>query len=586
MRKLSFLLAILLLLSACLLTACKEGEPQETPPANSTPQATTPEETTPEPDEPLLDPSLSISLQELSNYEIIYARDSSQEVKDEVKKLVSAIFDSFGVMLNQRTDLYYEGVESLKKGQYEILVGHTNREESDTLLSALRWDDYGYGMVGDKLIITGKNEDGTLSVLRSFIERVKGSTENETLFFDNENASIVTFDYPHPNLTVNGVAVQELFILCNTQELGGVAQIIRDAILEASGIAVPIVTDKEIDNLENVILVGDTAHIDVELAPDEIVYPTGKEYYIDTNRGCAWLQAKTTAGYLSAAADLAMQLSGKGGDNVVLADGRCDGEDAMAVMSFNLMAGAQKGDKRVDRVVEIILKYRPAIIGVQEATDNWMGILRECLGDIYTVVGVGRNADGHDEHSAILFLTEEFTLVDSGTKWLSDTPDVPGSQLSSAKTPYPRIMTYALLSRKSDEKQFLHVNTHLDYGSTPEEEQVKVEQMQVVFNEIAKLADVPTIITGDFNATVGSPVYQKITEEGYYEAAAHIPAVDRKPTYHGLMGTTGAPRHIDFIFCKGMYHADYYRICTERVDNENVSDHYPILSILSFISGK
>ena len=588
MRKLSFLLAILLLLSACLLTACKEDEPKETTPTNSTPQATTPEETTPEPDEPLLDPSLSISLQELANYEIIYARDSSQEVKDEVKKLVSAIFDSFGVMLNQRSDLFYEGVESLKKGQYEILIGCTNREESETFLNKyeLKWSDYGYAIVGDKLVIASQNEDGTLEALRAFIQYVNKNRDNE-VFFSNADLYLITdTSFPHPNLTVNGIAVEELSILCNEEPLGGVAQIIRDAIIEASGIAVPIVTDSEIDRIENKLVVGSTNQIIIDPAPEDITYPTGKEFYISKLAGGLFVEADSTAGYLSAAAHIAAQIAAAKTEKVVLECKKHEGEDAIGVMSFNLMAGAQKGDKRVDRVVEIILKYRPAIIGVQEATDNWMDILRERLGDIYTVVGVGRNADGHDEHSAILFLTEEFTLVDSGTKWLSDTPDVPGSQLSSAKTPYPRIMTYALLSRKSDEKQFLHVNTHLDYGSTPEEEQVKVEQMQVVFNEIAKLADVPTIITGDFNATVGSPVYQKITEEGYYEAAAHIPAVDRKPTYHGLMGTTGAPRHIDFIFCKGMYHADYYRVCTERVDNENVSDHYPILSILSFISGK
>ena len=127
MRKLRFLLAILLLLSTCTMAACKEKTPEAT-----TPQATTPEQTTPEPDAPVV--HAKILLAALADYEIIYAKDSSQEVKDEVKKLVNAIFDSFGVMLNQRSDLFYEGVESLKKGQYEILIGCTNREESDTLL--------------------------------------------------------------------------------------------------------------------------------------------------------------------------------------------------------------------------------------------------------------------------------------------------------------------------------------------------------------------------------------------------------------------------------------------------------------------
>ncbi len=577
MKKLSFLLAIVLLLSACLMTACKHPVPPDAP-QGTTPQVTTPEETTPEPDKPLLDPSLSISVEELINYEIIYAKDSSQEVKDEVKKLVGAIFDTFGVMLNQRTDLYYEGVESLKKGQYEILIGHTNRAESETLLSALRWDDYGYGMVGDKLVITGKNEDETLRVLRDFIERVKASAEDEKVFFNNESQCIITCDYPHPDLTVNGIPVEELSILCNEEELGGVAQIIRDAIIDASGIAVPIITDADVKEGDKLFVVGESAHITIDAWIGAGV--TGNDYCIHTAEELIWIDAQTAAGYLSAAAELAMQLSGKGGDNVSFTAGKREGEDAIAVMSFNLMAGAQNGDKRVDRVISIIKKYRPAVIGVQEATDNWMNILRERLGDTYTVVGVGRNADGHDEHSAILFLTEEFELLEGGTKWLSDTPDTAGSKF--AESHYTRIMTYALLSRKSDGKQFLHVNTHLDYGSTDAEEQVKVKQMQVIFNEIAKLPDVPTIITGDFNATVSSPVYDKILEEGYFDSSRVNCKNQVANTYHGLMGTTGAPSHIDYIFASAGLTDRYYRVCRERVGHENVSDHYPILSILSF----
>ncbi len=577
MRRLSFLLAILLLLSTCTMAACKEKTPETT-----TPQDTTPEQTTPEPDAPVVHAKILSAA--LSNYEIIYAKDSSQEVKDEVKKLVNAIFDSFGVMLNQRSDLFYEGVESLKKGQFEILIGCTNREESETFLNKyeLNWSDYGYAIVGDKLVIASQNEDGTLEALRAFVQYVSKNQDNE-VFFSNADLYLITdTSFPHPNLSVNGIAVDELSILCNEESLGGVAQIIRDAIIEASGIAVPIVTDSEIENIEGKLVVGSTNQIIIDPAPEDITYPTGKEFYISKLAGGLFVEANSTAGYLSAAAHIAAQIAATTTEKVVLECKKHEGEDAIGVMSFNLMAGAQKGDKRVDRVIELILKYCPAVIGVQEATDNWMGILRERLGDIYTVVGVGRNAEGHDEHSAILYCTAEFDCLESGTKWLSDTPDVAGSKFADSH--YTRIMTYALLSRKSDGKQFLHVNTHLDYGSTPEEEQVKVAQMQVLFEEIAKLHEAPTIITGDFNATVGSPVYELIMEKGYEDSCSA--SLVSAPTYHGLMGTTGTPSHIDFAFSKGMQSIDYYRICNERVDNENVSDHYPIFSILSFASGK
>jgi endonuclease/exonuclease/phosphatase family metal-dependent hydrolase len=549
------------------MTACKEKKPEAT-----TPQSTTPEETTPEPDETVV--HASISLEALANYEIVVAKSSSEEADALTKQLQQAMQNVFDLPFTLKTENAYN------ETQYEILIGETGRKESTEFLGKynMTWRDYGYAIVGDKLVIRGTNEDGTLEALRAFLSYVRGHNKSE-VFFTNANLYLVTdTSYPFPNLTINGIAAKQLSILCNEESLGGVAQIIRDAIIEASGIAVPIVTDSEIESIENKLVVGCTNQIIIDPAPEDITYPTGKEFYISELAGGLFVEADSTAGYLSAAAYIAAQIAAAKTENVVLECKKHEGEDAIGVMSFNLMAGAQKGDKRVDRVIEIILKYRPAVIGVQEATDNWMNLLRERLGDIYTIVGVGRNAEGHDEHSAILYLTEEFDCLESGTKWLSDTPDVAGSKF--AESHYTRIMTYALLSRKSDGKQFLHVNTHLDYGTTEQEEAVKVAQMEVLFGEIGKLnlGEIPIIITGDFNATVDSPVYEMITTTKGYQDSCHGPAI-QSPTYHALMGTTGTPSHIDFIFENGFAYA-FYRICNERVNNENVSDHYPVFAIL------
>lgn len=582
MKKLSFLLAILLLFSA-FITACNKNEaPQATTPPETTLANTTPEETTSVPlDTPIV--HTSISKEQLEKYEVIYAKNSSSEVKSEVKPLVEAVFNAFDVMLNQRTDLYYEGVESLAKGQYEILIGNTNREESETFLSTLRWDDYGYGIVGDKLVIAGKNEDGTLMALRAFLEHIQKNEKDGEIFFTNENRLLIQKQYPFPTVTINGIAAEELSILCNEQELGGVAQIIRDAIIESCGIAVPILTDADVKEGDKLFVIGESLHIteDAWVA----AFLSGNEYSVHSNENLIWLNAKTAAGYYSAAVYIDESLSpdGKGDDYVVLGK-KHTGDDALPVMSFNLKAESKTADynARTDAVIGSILKYRPAVVGVQEATDQWMNILREKLGDVYTIVGEGRNAEGHDEHSAILYLTAEFDCLESGTKWLSDTPDVAGSKFADSH--YTRIMTYVHLSRKSDGKEFLHVNTHLDYGTTDAEEAVKVEQMEVLFQEISKFSNLPTIITGDFNATADSPVYQKMISNGYTDAC-NLPVEQRPHTYHGLMGTTGEESHIDYIFAKdiSVMH-NSYRVCTERVDNENVSDHYPIFTVLAFPS--
>ena len=82
------------------------------------------------------------------------------------------------------------------------------------------------------------------------------------------------------------------------------------------------------------------------------------------------------------------------GDGNFTLIGEQNGEDAIPVMSFNLMAGIKVGDARVESVIDTILKYRPSVVGVQEATDMWIGLLNQRLGDIYTIVGDGESQEG------------------------------------------------------------------------------------------------------------------------------------------------------------------------------------------------
>lgn len=570
MKKLSFLLAIVLLASSFLMTSCNKNKQSETTtPQESAEQITTPEPT--EPAKPLLDASLCIASEALANYEIVSAKTSSKEVDKLAKDLQQSLQNIFEIPINFKTENAYN------KKQYEILIGETNREESETFLSYLKWDDYGYGIVGDKLVIAGKNEDGTFLALRAFLEYVNQSTATAT-FFSNADQYIVQKQYKYDDITINSLSVNELSIVCDEQALGGVAEILRDAIIGVCGIAVPIITDADVKEGDKLLIIGESAHVpQALLAAWQNADVTGSKYSINTAENCIGVYASTAAGYMSAATDLENRIQYSNTNALTLTDAVCNGKDLIPVMSFNLMAGSE--GERADSVVGIIRKYRPSVIGVQEATDNWMSILQDRLGDTYTIVGSGRNADGHGEHSAILYLTEEFECLESGTKWLSDTPDAPGSQF--AESHYARIMTYTILERKSDGKSFNFVNTHLDYGTTPEEEQIKVAQIEVLLDELAKLPQMSTIITGDFNATVNSPAYQKMITEEFEDYAKSDSIEGSANTYHALMGTTGEPSRIDYIFTSGMIDSHFYRVCRERVGNENVSDHYPILSFVS-----
>ena len=86
---------------------------------------------------------------------------------------------------------------------------------------------------------------------------------------------------------------------------------------------------------------------------------------------------------------------------------------------------------------------------------NKVDYLNGNLGELYASVGQGRDGGVDGEYSAIFYNKTKFSVLESGTKWLSDTPDkvskVPESSLN-------RIFTYALLQRSTDNMKIMFAN--------------------------------------------------------------------------------------------------------------------------------
>ena len=92
---------------------------------------------------------------------------------------------------------------------------------------------------------------------------------------------------------------------------------------------------------------------------------------------------------------------------------------------------SQKTTERTNRVLQMITKYMPDSFGVQEATQQWLDIFERELGDEYGVVAQMRDGAEDSEASAVYYLKEKFELLDSGTIWLSKTPEVFASKLGN-----------------------------------------------------------------------------------------------------------------------------------------------------------
>ena len=106
------------------------------------------------------------------------------------------------------------------------------------------------------------------------------------------------------------------------------------------------------------------------------------------------------------------------------------------VMSFNIRTITARDyrhawDLRKHLVIERVRAYDPDFLGIQECQEGEQeSFIRQALPD-YEFIGVRRGGDNRvgREMAPLLYRREAFELLDSGTFWLSKTPQDPGSKL-------------------------------------------------------------------------------------------------------------------------------------------------------------
>jgi hypothetical protein len=77
-------------------------------------------------------------------------------------------FENAGYDLKLTTDFFREGYPEYAMGEYEILVGETNRPETIEFLENLQMWQYGYALVGQKIVIAGHDDASTRLAVEEF----------------------------------------------------------------------------------------------------------------------------------------------------------------------------------------------------------------------------------------------------------------------------------------------------------------------------------------------------------------------------------------------------------------------------------
>ena len=254
--------------------------------------------------------------------------------------------------------------------------------------------------------------------------------------------------------------------------------------------------------------------------------------------------------------------------------------EAVRIISFNVrcandLYGSVEG--RSELVTAALSQYSADSFGVQEATKQWLDIMNEKLGDRYAMVSQMRDGKKNSEASAVFYLKDKYNLIDSGTIWLSDTPEKFASKFSLSFC--PRIATWVVLENKADGTRYTHINTHLDHVL----ESVRVKQIEVLSAKIAELKAMgyPVVCTGDFNTKQGADAYNKMSET-MIDTKFIATQSDDGATYTNYGSNRLETKPIDFIFVSEGVSVDTYKIIDEKIDRMYLSDHAGLCADVRF----
>lgn len=249
------------------------------------------------------------------------------------------------------------------------------------------------------------------------------------------------------------------------------------------------------------------------------------------------------------------------------------------VFSFNLRIAAKSDginyfDCRKERILETIKTHNPDIIGFQEATAEMKRWLRDSLED-YTVVGCGRNADLSGEACAVAYKKDSFTVINFETFWLSATPEVAGTRYGEDQSMCPRVATAIYLKHTEAKTPFLFINTHLDHKGSVARLLGSVQLLQYISKR-----KLPTILTGDFNASPDTREISVITEN--QECGLVDLTQDLGGTFHGFGKFEGeGMSKIDYVFSNMKADpAEAFAIEDKGVEGVYISDHYPVCAFI------
>lgn len=275
------------------------------------------------------------------------------------------------------------------------------------------------------------------------------------------------------------------------------------------------------------------------------------------------------------------------------------------VMTFNIRGavpgrdGINAWEHRAMLNAAVIQRTSPDIIGFQELMNGNLEIYREQFHEYQWVLGPETMVETRLNYNAIFWKPSRLDLLTTGGFWLSPTPEQWSLGWGSA---YVRAATWAKFRHRATEREFCHMNVHLD--SVSEEARQRACPLILQQLESLHLNHLPLLLTGDFNAstevpnarllaldpTISNACYCFFLDQGFVDMyhAAGKQETKTALTYHAFEGEHFSPAcRCDWILTRDdassfkVYSCD---ILHDAAPPLYTSDHYPVLTEIALIS--
>ncbi len=259
-------------------------------------------------------------------------------------------------------------------------------------------------------------------------------------------------------------------------------------------------------------------------------------------------------------------------------------EASYRIMTWNLGCMVSEKNNGQLECIDIILRYLPDIMGLQECNAAVHSKVLKSLPDFYAFANKTHNKSSTVNYTPIIYNTELFTLLKSDIVWLR-------GRYTGTNT---KSLSWAVFEDKNGVK-FALINYHgavcsnsyngfQDYTSAQLTEQANIWKLDNVVQVIeiknaivAEFGNIPIMISGDNNFNSSSQPYKNLAADGFVDAelTARISKMTGYKTSYSYGSVPGSGLSIDHIF--GLNNVDFAVHYIVRGDDVwKASDHCPV----------